>query len=103
MYNLNGYGHLMSDEITRFVFMSHLALEKMLKAKVQQITIKTPPNTHDLLYFINLAEISLADEKIEEFMGEITNLSVPIRYPQNFQRMVKDFFKRAGRGHVNKD
>lgn len=32
-------------------------------------------------------------KKIEKFMGEITNLSVPIRYPQNFQRMVKDFSK----------
>lgn len=32
------------------VFMCHLALEKVLKAKVQEITGKTPLKTHDLEY-----------------------------------------------------
>lgn len=30
------------------VFMCHLALEKLLKARVQEITGETPPKTHDL-------------------------------------------------------
>ena len=72
------------------VFMCHLALEKMLKAKVQEITDKTPPKTHDLEYLLGIAELS-PDEEMERFIVEISNLSVVTRYPSDFQRMVRDF------------
>ncbi len=72
------------------IFMCHLALEKMLKAKVQEITDKTPPKTHDLEYLLGIAELS-PDEEMERFIVEISNLSVVTRYPSDFQRMVKDF------------
>ncbi|HHT9131016.1 MAG TPA: HEPN domain-containing protein [Candidatus Tripitaka californicus] len=72
------------------VFMCHLALEKALKAKVEEITGKTPPKTHDLGYLVGIAGL-LPDKDIEEFLVEISNLSIVTRYPGDFQRMLKDF------------
>jgi len=37
------------------VFMCHLALEKILKAKIEEKTNKTPPKAHDLIYLLSLA------------------------------------------------
>ncbi|MFQ5713915.1 MAG: HEPN domain-containing protein [Candidatus Scalinduaceae bacterium] len=72
------------------IFMCHLALEKILKAKVEENEAKTPPKTHDLEYLMELARLS-PDEDKESFIVEISNLSVVTRYPNNFQRMLKDF------------
>ncbi len=72
------------------VFMCHLALEKALKAKIQEITSKTPPKTHDLEYLLGISMLFL-DREMEEFLVEISNLSVVTRYPTDFQRMLKDF------------
>jgi HEPN domain-containing protein len=72
------------------VFMCHLALEKVLKAKVQEITGETPPKTHDLEYLVGLARLS-PDQAMEKFIVEISNLSVVTRYPRDFQMMFKDF------------
>jgi HEPN domain-containing protein len=72
------------------VFMCHLAIEKVLKAKVEEVTGKTPPKTHDLEYLVGLAGLS-PGEDIERFIVEISNLGVVTRYPQDFQRTVKDF------------
>jgi len=33
-------------------------LEKVLKAKVEEVTAKTPPKTHDLEYLVGLAGLS---------------------------------------------
>lgn len=72
------------------IFMCHLALEKILKAKVEEITGKTPPKTHDLEYLVGIAELS-PDKDTEMFIVEISNLSVVTRYPSDFQSMVNDF------------
>jgi len=74
------------------VFMCHLALEKALKAKVEEITDKTPPKIHDLEYLMSLADLS-PDIDIEKFIAEITNLSVLTRYPGDFQKIHKDLSK----------
>jgi HEPN domain-containing protein len=72
------------------VFMCHLALEKVLKAKAEGVTGKTPPRTHDLEYLMELAKLS-PDEDTERFIVEISNLSLVTRYPGDFQRILKDF------------
>jgi len=72
------------------VFMCHLALEKILKAKVEEVTGKTPPKTHDLEYLVGLANLSL-EEDMERFVAELSNLSVVTRYPEDFQKMLRDF------------
>jgi len=72
------------------VFMCHLSLEKMLKAKVEENKDKTPPKTHDLVYLVSLAGLS-PDKDTEKFIVEISNLSIVTRYPKDFSRMLKDF------------
>lgn len=72
------------------VFMCHLALEKVLKAKVEEITGEEPPKTHDLEYLMKLAGLS-PGEVMEDFILELSNLSVVTRYPRDFHRMLKDF------------
>jgi HEPN domain-containing protein len=72
------------------VFMCHLALEKALKAKVEEITGKTPPKTHDLEYLLGIAGLS-PDKEMERFFAEISNLSVVTRYLSDFKQTVKDF------------
>ena len=70
--------------------MCHLALEKALKAKVEEVTGEEPPKTHDLEYLVGLAGLSF-DENTEDFVLELSNLGVVTRYPRNFQMMLKDF------------
>jgi HEPN domain-containing protein len=72
------------------IFMCHLALEKILKAKVEEVSEKTPPKTHDLEYLVGLAGLS-PDEEMEKFIAEISNLSIVTRYPSDFQAMFKNF------------
>ena len=79
------------------VFMCHLALEKLLKAKVQLLIGKTPPRTHDLEYLSVLAELSLEKDK-EKFIAELGNLSVVTRYPDDFQRIKRNFSRTRTNG-----
>jgi HEPN domain-containing protein len=74
------------------VFMCHLALEKALKAKVQEITGKTPPKTHNLMRLVDLAQLSL-DEEMGRYLSKLSNLSIPTRYPEDFQKLVEAFTK----------
>jgi len=41
------------------VFFCHLALEKMLKAHVVEVTQSIPARTHDLIYLVKKSELSL--------------------------------------------
>jgi HEPN domain-containing protein len=74
------------------VFMCHLALEKVIKAKVKEVTDTTSPKTHDLEYLVELGRLS-PDKGMEQFIVELSNLSVVTRYPSDFQRMLADFSK----------
>ncbi len=76
--------------------MCHLALEKVLKAKVEEITGKMPSKTHDLEYLVEIASLSL-DKDMGKFLVEISNLSVVTRYPRDFQRMLKDFSRERAK------
>lgn len=78
------------------VFMCHLGLEKVLKAKVEEITGRTPPKSHDLEYLVGLAGLS-PDNDMEKFIVEISNLSVVTRYPSDFQRILKDFSRKRAK------
>ncbi len=64
------------------IFMCHLALEKMLKAHVAEVTCTTPARTHNLMYLVRKAGLSLSKE-MAGFLGDITNESVPTRYPDD--------------------
>jgi len=74
------------------VFLCHLALEKALKAKVEQNSCRIPPKTHDLQHLVALGGLHPTEE-VGRFLAEIGNLSVVTRYPEDFHKMVRAFSK----------
>lgn len=75
------------------VFMCHLAIEKALKASYIRELKDVPPKTHDLNFLC--AKIGLAlPAEMRVFLEELNDLSVPIRYPDELKRVLKEYGKK---------
>jgi len=72
------------------IFMCHLAIEKLLKAKVLEITNETPPKTHSLRYLLKLSNLKPAEEMLE-FISKLSDVSIVTRYPEDFEEMRKTY------------
>jgi HEPN domain-containing protein len=72
------------------IFMSHLALEKALKALVTEETQQLPPRTHNLIDRAQRAQVVLSQEQ-QDFFGKINNTSVVVRYPDDLSAMVSQY------------
>jgi HEPN domain-containing protein len=76
-----------SDIITRDkhirqgLFFLHLALEKMLKARVCKTIQDVPPRIHDLVRLVNIAGIALSQDKIDLLL-EVNAFNLEGRYPE---------------------
>lgn len=93
-YDIETAGHMFkTGRYIYTVFMCHLGLEKILKAKTEQETGKMPPKTHDLEHLVKMAQL-IPPEEMENFIAEISNLSIVTRYPSDFRRMLKDFSRK---------
>ena len=68
------------------IFMCQLAIEKILKAKVQEITDKMPPRTHNLRYLIKLSDLE-PNEETFEFISKLSDVSIVTRYPEDFEEL----------------
>jgi HEPN domain-containing protein len=81
------------------VFLCHLALEKVLKAHVTEVTQTIPIKTHDLIYLVKKSgmEIPLA---YLEFIGKINTASIPTRYPEDLQLAVRDYPKSIAKEYL---
>jgi len=83
------------------VFMCHLSIEKALKGiytyKLQQI----PPKTHNLLYLIERIGLNVS-EKLYNFIFSLNRVSIPTRYPDDLQRMLKDYNKERAEDILKK-
>jgi len=60
------------------IFMSHMALEKALKALLTAETQKLSPRTHHLIDLAQRAQVVLSQEQ-QDFLGKINNTSVVVR------------------------
>ena len=72
------------------IFMSHMALEKALKALVTEETQQLPPRTHNLIDLAQRAQVALSQEQ-QDFLGKINNTSVVVRYPDDLAAMVSQY------------
>jgi HEPN domain-containing protein len=72
------------------IFMCHMAIEKLMKAIVAEVTDKVPPKTHNLIYLIKLANLNVPQD-IFDFIAKINNASVVTRYPEDFKRLIEDY------------
>jgi HEPN domain-containing protein len=81
------------------IFMCHLALEKILKAKVEEITGKTPPRTHNLRYLVKLSGLEPSEEMFN-FLSKLSDVSIPTRYPEDFSDLKKSYNQKAARTYL---
>lgn len=83
------------------IFTCHLAIEKALKAKVEEVTAETPPRIHNLGHLVELAKLA-PPKQMNTFLGELSNLSIVTRYPKDFQEMLKAFTKERTQAFLQK-
>jgi HEPN domain-containing protein len=72
------------------IFMSHMALEKALKALVTEETQKLPPRTHNLIDLAQRGHVVLSQAQ-QDFLGQLNNTSVGVRYPEDLSAMVSQY------------
>jgi HEPN domain-containing protein len=72
------------------IFMSHMAVEKALKALVTEATQKLPPRTHNLIDLAQRAHVVLSQVQ-QNFLGKLNNTSVVVRYPEDLSAMVSQY------------
>jgi HEPN domain-containing protein len=82
------------------IFMCHLSLEKMLKAKVEEITGKTPPKTRNLRYLVKLSGLEPPEEMFS-FLSKLSDLSIPTWYPEDFSELMKRYNKKPAKTYLN--
>ncbi|MBI4596506.1 MAG: HEPN domain-containing protein [Candidatus Tectomicrobia bacterium] len=70
------------------VFMCHLAIEKALKGLFTLNLNEVPPKTHNLIYLVEKIRLELP-EKMYDFIFVLNGLSVPTRYPDDLQKLLK--------------
>jgi len=76
-YDLETAEHMFKAEKYIYtIFMCHLAIEKVLKAKVEEITAKTPPKIHNLRYLVKLSGLE-PPEEIFNFLSKLSEVSIP--------------------------
>ena len=54
---------------------------------------KEPPKTHNLLYLIEKMKLRLPGD-LHDFIATLNRVSVPTRYPDDLQRILKDYDKK---------
>lgn len=81
------------------IFMCHLALEKILKAKVEEMTGKTPPRTHNLRYLVKLSGLETSEDTFN-FLSKLSDVSIPTRYPEDFSDLRKSYDKKAAQTYL---
>ncbi len=74
------------------VFMCHLSIEKALKGLYIRKFKDAPPKTHNLLYLLEFIDPGLPED-MYDFVFTLNRVSVLTRYPDNLQKMLKDYNK----------
>ncbi|MFC1886716.1 HEPN domain-containing protein [Thermodesulfobacteriota bacterium] len=83
------------------IFMCHLAIEKLLKAIVQENTGKLPHKTHDLIFLLQTAKINLP-ENLLDFIGKINNASIVTRYPEDLSKIISAYPEHVAKDYIDR-
>jgi len=90
-YDLKTAEHMLkTGRYIYVIFLCHLSIEKLLKAILAEVSGKTPPKTHNLIYLTKLAEIDFPERHFE-FISKINNASVITRYPEDFTNLIEAY------------
>jgi HEPN domain-containing protein len=100
-YDLETARHmLVTGRYLYVVFLSHLALEKILKAHVTEVTQAIPAKSHDLIYLVRKCVVDLPQSYLE-FIGKINNASIPTRYPEDLKRAIAEYPEPVPRDYLS--
>jgi HEPN domain-containing protein len=83
------------------VFMCHLAVEKALKGLYQERMAETPPKIHNLIFLIEKMSLEPPDD-LYELIFSLNRVSIPTRYPDDIEKMKKEYNKRKTIIYVEK-
>ena len=101
-YDLESAEHMYrSGRYIYTIFLCHLALEKILKAKVQEIAGELPPRTHNLRYLLSLCKLEVSEETFE-FLSKLSDVSIPTRYPEDFAKLRDAYTGPVAREYADK-
>src|SRR4030042_1554598 len=92
---------LQTERYIYVVFMCHLAIEKLLKAILHEVSGSLPSKTHDLIYLLKMADVRMPDH-LSEFIGKINNASVVTRYPEDLSQILSAYPASVARDYFNK-
>lgn len=81
------------------VFFCHLAVEKALKAKVQEVTGKTPPKIHELVALLKLSGLT-PPAKLVDFIGKLGGASTAMRYPVDLSELIKAYTSEVAQEYL---
>jgi len=81
------------------IFFSHLAVEKALKAKVQEETGKTPPRVHDLIVLLKRAKLDPPPD-LRDSLGKMAGTSTATRYPADLAEVVRSYPREVAEEHL---
>ena len=90
---------LEADRYPYTVFFCHLAVEKALKAKVQEVTGRTPPKIHDLVALLKLTQLTPPPE-ILDFIGKLSGASTATRYPTDLAELLRTYTLEAAQEYL---
>ena len=82
------------------IFLCHLALEKLLKAHVAEVTQTLPIKTHDLIYLVKKCGMAVSEDHLD-FIGKVNTASIPTRYPDDLQRALKEYPKSVAKDYLD--
>jgi len=74
------------------IFMCHLSIEKALKGLCIKRTGDFPAKTHNLIYFVDKIGLDISDADME-FLNMLNALSIPTRYPEDLEQLLKAYSK----------
>jgi len=98
-YDLSTAKHMLeTGRYIYVIFMCHIAIEKMLKAIMAEVTGKSPPKTHNLIYLLKIISLDIPRDFLE-FISKINNASVVTRYPEDFQKLLAAYPEEVAKNY----
>ena len=79
------------------IFMSHLSIEKALKGIYAKKLRKDPSKTHDLIFIAEKTGLDFP-EAFHHFLNDLNDVSVPTRYPDELEKLLKQYDKKRVEG-----
>jgi HEPN domain-containing protein len=83
------------------LFMCHLSVEKLLKARYEAVLEKIPPKTHSLIYLSGAINLRAPESHLET-LESLNDLSMVTRYPEDIDALVKAFKKSRVEEYLKK-